>query len=106
MAHCKSEQPFYTVPISQVVATFTQHSESTPSKSSSLMESIDSGARSFPHIPEGTTTTTTTTVSTTRSTRQQQQQQQVGDEHMFHQKVCMNLATHACLYFTNEVWLA
>ena len=69
----------------EVVATFTQHSESTPSKSSSsLMESIDSGARSFPHIPEGTTTTTTT-VSTTRSTRQQQQQQ-VGDEHMFHQK--------------------
>ena len=83
------------------MATFTQRSETTPSKSQQqaaaavTFETIDSGARSFPHIPESSegpsssSTTTTTTSTSTRYTRERIQMQQVGDEHMFHQKVCM-----------------
>ena len=86
----------------QVVATFTQRSDSTPSKAyeeaSASFETIDTGARSFPRIPEqqaSSSSASTASHSATHTTRMEcQQLQQVGDEHVFHQKVCMGLQVY------------
>ena len=86
----------------QVVATFTQRSDSTPSKAyqeaSATFETIDTGARSFPRIPEqqaSSSSASTASHSATYTTRMERQQlQQVGDEHVFHQKVCMGLQVY------------
>ena len=73
-----------------MVATYNQRSESSPPKAtttthqSAAFEAIDSGARSFPHIPEGTERDS---ASSSRAPLERQQLQQVGDEHMFHQQV-------------------
>ena len=86
----------------QVVANFTQCSDSSPSKAyqeaSASFETIDSGACSFPRIPEqqaSSSSTSTASHSATYTTRMERQQlQQVGDEHVFHQKVCMGLQVY------------
>lgn len=77
----------------QVVATYTQQSDTSPAKSSleEMSTSYEEGARSFPHIPDDEPEKDAPGKRyTTRSTTQKQK---VGHEHMFHQKVsiCMLL---------------
>ncbi len=69
----------------QVVASFTQRRESSPSKSTSTFESIETtGNRSFPRLPEPMERDSG---SSSRAPLERQQLQQVGDEHVFHQQV-------------------
>ena len=73
--------------ILQVVATYTQQSETSPAKGSpeEMSTSYEEGARSFPHIPEDEPEKDTP--GKRYSTRSSTQKQKVGHEHMFHQKV-------------------
>ena len=75
------------VHILQVVATYTQQSETSPAKGSpeEMSTSYEEGARSFPHIPEDEPEKDTP--GKRYSTRSSTQKQKVGHEHMFHQKV-------------------
>ena len=74
----------------QVIATYTQQSETSPSKTTSeqMSTSYEEGARSFPHIPEDDTEKDAPRSSPKRfSARSTTGAQKVGQEHMFHQKV-------------------
>ena len=71
--------------ILQVVATYTQQSETSPAKGSpeEMSTSYEEGARSFPHIPEDEAEKDAP--GKRYSTRSSSKK--VGHEHMFHQKV-------------------
>ena len=77
----------YDLHMLQVVATYTQQSETSPVKGppEEMSTSYEEGARSFPHIPEDEPEKDAP--GKRYSTRSSSQKQKVGHEHMFHQKV-------------------
>ena len=85
-----------------MIATYTETTQTTPSKArqevntGTPLGSLDSSARSFPHIPDDVerdssratrVTTTSTRYTSSSSSRSGMEPRQVGDEDMFHQKV-------------------
>ena len=88
----------------QVVVTSTRPSDSTPSKA--YQEALASfEARLFFRLPEqrassSSSASTASHAGSYTTPMERQQLQPVGDDHMFHQKVCMGLQVEPSAYFT------
>ena len=78
--HLYEHLPTHNAHILQVIATYTQESETSPAKGSpeEMSTSYEEGARSFPHIPDD---------EPMKDAPRKRPPKKVGHEHMFHQKV-------------------